>query len=191
MGCFTRVLLILFLGAIAVLAIDAIFAPWSFFMGGKFHFIPTWQGWGRLHSSTGDYLVFVNMQPRPGTRGIAHVAGRGVLCTPRGQTFNLTLAGDFERNMGASTDGKHVDLYLHRRGGFFFSTTSDHRPELEFIGAWHNPDMVLDDHGSLSRAFAPDGTLYEPNQKRTPAQPLPLTLQEGSRSEFDSACHTR
>lgn len=157
-------------------------------MGGKFHMIPTWHGWGRMHSNSGDYVLFVTMNPRTGTRGIAHVAGTGVLCTPRGETFNLTLGADFERNMGASTDGKHAYLYLHKRGGFFSSTASDSRPELEFHGAWHNPDLVLDDHASLSRAFKPDGTLYAPHDPRTTHETVPLVLHEGSQSEFDSAC---
>jgi hypothetical protein len=130
-------------------------------MGGRFHVIPMWQGWGRIHSAAGDYVLFVSMQPRAGTRGIAHVAGLGVLCTPRGQTFDLTLGGDFEKHMGASTEGKRVYLYMHKRGGFRSGTASDPRPGLEFHGAWHNPDMVLDDHGSLSRAFKLDGTLSD------------------------------
>ncbi|HLJ30056.1 MAG TPA: hypothetical protein VKY85_25345 [Candidatus Angelobacter sp.] len=188
MGCFTRLLLIFLLGVALVLAIDAVFAPWSFFMGGKFHPIPMWKGWGRIHSAVGDYVLFVQMQPRTGRRGIAHVAGTAALCTPRGETFDLTLGGDFEKYMGASTDGKHVYLYLHKRGGFFSGTVSDTRPGLEFRGAWHNPDIVLDDHGSLSRAFKPDGVLYDLHKQPATHEILPLTLHEGSRSEFDSAC---
>jgi hypothetical protein len=189
-GCFTQVLLALLLGVAVVMAIDAVFAPWSFYMGGKFHLVPMWTGWGRIHSTAGDYVLFVRLEPRTGTRGIAHVGGAGVLCTPRGQTFNLTLGGDFEKHMGASTEGKHVYLYLHKRGGFFYSTASDSRPSLEFHGAWHNPDMVLDDHGSLSRAFKPDGTLYDLHKGPAARETLTLTLHEGSRSEFDAACKT-
>src|SRR5215470_15789877 len=76
MGCLTRLLLVLLLGIALVLAIDVIFAPWSFFMGGNFHWFPMWQGWGRMHSSAGDYALFVRMEPRPGSRGVAHVSGR-------------------------------------------------------------------------------------------------------------------
>jgi len=188
MGCLTRLVLALLLGIALVLAIDAVFAPWSFFMGGSFHWIPMWQGWGRMHSNAGDYVLFVRMEPRTGSRGIAHVGGIGVLCTPRGEIFNLTLGGDFEKNMGASTDGKHVFLYLHRRGGFFSSTASDSRPSLEFHGAWHNPDIILDDHGIMSRTFKPDGTLYEARNQPAAHETVALTLHEGSRSDFDSAC---
>ena len=190
-GCLTRLLLILLMGSVFVLAIDAVFAPWSFFMGGKFHMIPMWQGCGRIHSAAGDYVLFVRMQPATGMRGVAHVKGIGALCTPRGETFALTLGGDFEKYMGSSTDGKRVYLYMHKRSGFFTSTASDTRPGLEFHGAWHNPDMVLDDHGSLSRNFKPDGTLYELHHQPSARDVLPLTLHEGSRSEFGSACKAK
>lgn len=177
------------MGVVLVLAIDAVFAPWSFYMGGKFHWIPMWQGWGRMHAASGDYVLFVYMYPRTGTRGVAHVGGTAALCTPRGETFNLTLGADFEKNMGASTEGKHVYMYLHKRPGWFSSSTSDSRPSLEFHGAWHNPDMVLDDHGTISRAFRPDGTL---NTTNLPAakETVPLILHEGKRSDFESACQS-
>jgi hypothetical protein len=28
-------------------AATALFTPWGFFMGGRFHLYPQWQGWGR------------------------------------------------------------------------------------------------------------------------------------------------
>jgi hypothetical protein len=190
LGCLPQLILTLLLGAAAVLGIDAIFAPWSFFMGGQFHPIPYWQGWGRIHAPAGDYLLFVRMEPRPGRRGVAHVAGSGTLCTPRGETFNLTLGGDFEKNMGMSTDGKRAYLYLHQRPGAFFRSAGDTRPQLEFHGAWHNPDLVLDDKGTLNREFMADGRLYEGNLHKQPGAhgPMPVTIKEGSRSEFDAAC---
>ncbi|HEY6348214.1 MAG TPA: hypothetical protein VI636_02275 [Candidatus Angelobacter sp.] len=189
MGCLTRLILTFLMGVVLVLAIDAVFAPWSFFMGGQFHWIPMWQGWGRMHTTSGDYVLFVYMYPRTGTRGVAHVGGTAALCTPRGETFKLTLGADFEKNMGATTQGKHVYMYLHKRTGWFSSTASDSRPDLEFHGAWHNPDIVVDDHGTLSRAFRPDGTL---NTTNLPAakEVVPLTLHEGKRSDFDSACQS-
>lgn len=188
MGCLTRVVVILIFGCLLVLAIDAVFAPWSFYMGGSFHWIPMWQGWGRMHTSSGDYLLFVRMQPRRGSRGVAHVVGDGVLCTPHGESLKLTMGADFERNMGTSTDGKHVYMWLHKRSGWF-SISSDDRPSFELHGAWHNPEIVVDDHGTLGRNFRPDGTLntgYLPAVKET----VPLVLHEGRRSDFDSACQS-
>src|SRR5205085_11482331 len=96
-GCLVRTVLSLLVGILALVATMAVFAPWGFFMGGRFHLFPMWQGWGRMHSVTagGDFVLFVSMQPRPGRSGISHVVGTGVLCTPRGETFNLRLGGDF------------------------------------------------------------------------------------------------
>src|SRR5215467_4224101 len=188
LGCFTQLFLALLLGVVLVLAIDAVFAPWSFYMGGRFHWIPMWQGWGKMHSNAGggDYLLFVYMYPARGTRGIAHATGTAALCTPKGEVFKLKLGADFEKYMGASTDGKRAYLYVHRSPGFFGN--SDTRPELEFHGAWHNPDLVLDDKGTISRTFSPDATLYESQKRPATRETIPLTLHEGSRSEFDSAC---
>jgi hypothetical protein len=190
MGCLAQLFLLALLGAGMVLAIDAVFAPWSFYMGGKFHPIPFWQGWGRIHAPAGDYLLYVSMNPSPGTRGVAHVTGTAVLCTPRGETFPLTLGADFEKHMGSSTEGKHVYMYLHKRPPVITRSAGDTRPQLEFHGAWHNPDMVLDDQGTINREFLPDGTLYNGNLHHQPGahNPMPITIQEGSHSDFDAAC---
>jgi hypothetical protein len=190
MGCLTQVVLSLLMGVALVLAIDAVFAPWSFYMGGKFHAIPFWQGWGRLHAPAGDYLLFVTMTPSTGTRGVGHVTGNGVLCTPRGETFPLKLGADFEKNMGASTDGKRVYMYLHKKPPSFFRSVGDTRPSFDLHGAWHNPDMVLDDHGTLNREFMADGRLYNGDLHKQPGAhgPLPVTIKEGTRSDFDAAC---
>ena len=190
LGCLTRVIFILLLGCALIMAIDALFAPWSFFMGGRFHPIPYWQGWGRIHAPAGDYLLYVDMEPRTATRGAAHAGGKGVLCTPRGETFNLTLGADFEKHMGASTDGKRVYMWLHKRPPYFFGSSGDDHPRFELHGAWHNPDMVLDDHGTLNREFLPDGRLYSADPHHQPGahNPLQVTIQEGSRADFDAAC---
>ena len=191
LGCFTQVFIALLLGVVLVLAIDAVFAPWSYYMGGRFHWIPMWQGWGKMHSNVagGDYLLYVSLTPGRGARGVAHVTGTGILCTPKGETFRMTLGADFEKYMGASTDGKHDYMYMHKRGTFY-SSASDPRPELEFHGAWHNPDLVLDDKGTMSRTFSPDATLYESQRRPATRETIPLTLHEGTRSEFDAACET-
>jgi len=42
LGCLPRALLGLALGCLLVLVITAVFAPWGFFLGGKFHIIPYW-----------------------------------------------------------------------------------------------------------------------------------------------------
>jgi hypothetical protein len=203
LGClgkaFVSLLGILIFGALAVLAIDALFNPWSFYMGGRFHPIPLWRGWGKMHSASGrDYVLYVWFEPYhySGRRVAISSAGPGVvgwgtLCTPRGESYNLHVSGGMERHMGSSTDGKHMSIYLNRRPWYFgFVGLWDERPQLEFHGVWHNPDLVLDDRGSLDRAFNADGTLHSgPGPARTPGERgAQLTLHEGSKSEFEAAC---
>ena len=189
MGCLTKVLVTLALGVVLIFAVDAVLVPWSFYMGGNFHLVPMWQGWGRMHAKAGDYLLFVQMEPRIGRyMGVAHLGGTGLLCTPRGETFKLTLGADFDKHI-RSTDGEHVDMYLHKRPGAFLRSSGDTRPRFNFRGAWHNPDIVLDDHGSLSREFRDDGTLYPTNRSEPTAHGvLSLILKEGKRSDFEAAC---
>src|SRR6266852_8113045 len=89
------------LGTFFVLAVTAVFAPWGYYLGGHFHILPLWQGWGRMHSPAGDYLVFVQMQPRSSGRSrTPSVGGSDAVCTPRGETFRLRLTGGFQQRVG-------------------------------------------------------------------------------------------
>jgi hypothetical protein len=62
-------------------------------------------------------------------------------------------------------------------------------PSLDFHGKWSNPDLVLDDGGSLTRAFDPGGKLAANRHMRPYVQEVaPLTLHQGSWSDFQAAC---
>jgi hypothetical protein len=182
------------LGTVLVLAIAAVFTPWAFYLGGSFHILPQWEGWGRTHSPAGDYIVFVHMQPaRRGSWGMpASVSGSGAVCTPRGESFSLRVTGGFHnRRIGRDTDGEPFTISLSQRLNFL-QTNSDTRLRFSLQGACHNPDLVLDDRGSVARAFNSDGTLYtgDPHKRPEPGAPLQVTLHPGSRSDFDAACST-
>lgn len=119
------------------------------------------------------------------------VNGWGTLCTPRGESYDVRVVGYLERRMGASTDGKRMEMDVYRRPWYYsFVGRWDERPRLEFHGAWHNPDLILYDHGSLERAFNADGTLRPANSGvwRPGEQGVQLRLHEGAKSEFESAC---
>jgi hypothetical protein len=66
-------------------AIDAVFAPWSFFIGGRFHAL-LWQGIGTMHSASVDYVLYVWMSPQPGGRmfNFPYFTGSGYLCVGAG-----------------------------------------------------------------------------------------------------------
>ena len=204
LGCLGKLFLylvgLLVLGSLLLLALDAVFMPWSFYMGGRFHPIPMWRGWGQMHSASGrDYVLYVWFEPyhRSGRRGVSfsssgpEVTGWGTLCTPRGESYAVRVAGYLERRMGSSTDGKRMEMRVYRRPWYYsFVGKWDDRPRLELHGAWHNPDLVLYDHGSLDRAFNADATLRPPNSGvwKPGEQGVQVTLHEGSKSEFEAAC---
>lgn len=186
-GCVVQVLGSLLLGGVVLAGVMAIVAPWGFYMGGHFHIIPQWTGVGEMHSKlAGDYALLVTFSPKTGRGlGLTHVSGHGWLCTPRGERFSLRLAGDFQNFHGTDLQGKTAHLYMNNYSSFSGSTA----PSLDFRGRWNNPDLVLDDQGSLNRAFDPGGVLVT-NQHMRPykQEAVPLTLHEGTRADFDAAC---
>ena len=189
-GCLVQTLAVFALGGVLMMAIYAVFAPWAFYMGGYFHIYPGWTGWGKLHSNiAGDYVLFLTISPTTGGRGtyrsVPHIKGQGFLCTPRGERYRLRVGGDFGKPSGTDLQGKTASLYANNYSPFRSSTA----PSLEFRGKWNNPDLVLDDHGSINRAFDPDGALARNTHMRPYIQEVvPFTLHEGSRSDFDAAC---
>jgi hypothetical protein len=203
-GCFSgclRIVGILALGCVLLLALIAVFRPWGFYLGGTFHPLAYWQGWGTIHAPEGDYVVLLSMSPwmRQGrrtpsvtiSRSGPRVSGSGAVCSPHGETYDsLQLTGGFERRgVGVNTDGEPMTLSLSQRLNML-GTNSQTRLSLAFRGAWRNPELVLEEQGSLRRMFNADGTLYagEPGKRPASGTPLPLTLHEGSRSEFAAAC---
>jgi hypothetical protein len=196
MGCLTRLVLTLLVVGAVIAGATYVFTPWAYYMGGRFHWFPAWSGVGRLHSNSGggDYAIYVYFYPKS-TRwsGLRHVSGRAMLCTPRGERFNLNLGGDFARPDGGwrghDLDGKSASFYMFNRTmGHIFNGKSP-KPELELRGRWSNPDLVLDDHSSIQRNFDHNATLY-PDGKSRPylGEVSSITLHEGGKSDFEAAC---
>jgi hypothetical protein len=194
-GCITQSLAALALGLVLVYALYGLLAPWAFYLGtDTFHAIPGWTGWGRMHSNNlGDFALYVRIEPSfRGNRvyRASNLTGNAWLCTPRGETFRMHLGGGMRYGLGSHINGEKISLYMHNWPIFTGNFTGDHRPSLEFRGQWQNPNIVLDDHGTLAWAFLPDGTVYRshsPNyspQKET----VPLTLHPGSWYDFKSTC---
>ena len=194
-GCVSNLLrlaLVLALVGVAMLAATAVFAPWGFYLGGQFHILPYWQGYGTLHAASGKYVVFVRFEPKPSGSRIypgPSVGGAAYLCSPRGEKFRMKLGGGMPRGIGANTDGVKISLYMYTWGAFS-SFTSNHRPSIELRGQWKNPNLVMDDHSSIQRAFNPDGTVYQGGGPEKPyvGEIVPVTLVPGSYSDFESAC---
>ena len=105
----------LFLLLVCVGAIYVALYPWGFFLGGNFHPLPYWTGWGKMHSSTaGDYVLYVAVWPS--TRALetiiphTFVRGRADLCTPNGQTFHMNLSGEMRPHIYLNTLGEPIEL---------------------------------------------------------------------------------
>lgn len=157
-------------------------------MGGHFHWLPKWQGVGLLHGkdSGGDYALYVRLWAIPASR---QVTGSGVLCTPRREKFKLDVSGAFEKNIWRDTNGKKAELFLVNRTAGCPPCLKNSGINLELHGQWNNPDLVLDDHGSLSNYFFPDATLIATGGPRPgPRGVATVTLHEGTRDEFEAAC---
>ena len=193
LGCLGQSALLIALGCVLFLAIIALFAPWGFYLGGTFHWLPQWQGVGTMRAKSGKYVVYIYLYPsRSGQRIVPEsaVTGQAYLCSPRHEIFRMTLGGSMRRGLNLNTDGEKIGLYMHYRPLFSFSQGYDHRPRLELRGHWQNPNLVMDDHSSIQRGFEPDGTVYRGGGKDHPymGEIVPVTLQPGSYSDFQNAC---
>jgi hypothetical protein len=192
-GYKSKLVILFLMVAVLVVGIPALYTPWAFFMGGGFRLIPTWKGYGKMHSNAagGDYVFQLYFYPVSGRwLGNSHVEGSAVLCTPR-ERFFFKLGGDFQKDLKLDTNGKTARFYMKNRGFKSLNTGDDH-PHLILQGHWNNPDLVLDDQGSLARNFLHDATLSpNPAKASSPsAEVVPVTIHEASASEFNAACAT-
>jgi hypothetical protein len=189
LGSLAKQVVIFALGAVLVLGITAAFKPWGFFLGGKFHITPSWQGWGTLHAKSGNYILQVRLDTNIKGRRSSDLKGIAYLRTPRRERFRLTLIGNMRKHLSPSTDGEAIRLGMsYQPYGSFFS--ADARPSLELRGHWQNPNLVVDDNGSISRAFEPDGRVYQGHDRNRPykTEIVPVTLTGGTSSQFEAAC---
>src|SRR5205807_10359414 len=118
LGCLTLIALVLVLVGVVMVAVNVVITPWAFYMGGRRHLLPRWQGWGRLHSNStgGDYAIYVSLWPDYNlSRLRPHVEGAATLCTPRGATFVLMIGGDFEKPLGNDLNGRRANFYVMNR----------------------------------------------------------------------------
>jgi hypothetical protein len=175
--------------------IVALLYPWAYHLGGGSHWPPEWRGWGKLHASSGEYALFVEMSPWMRRETWAHqtgpsITGRATLCAPHGQRFQLQLGGGFlNKHIGSETNGEPMHLYAHYRP-VWYSFDQERRPSLEFWGNWQNPNLVLEDRGTLAAAFLPDGRVYRgpPSGQPRRGESVALTLASGNWDDFNAAC---
>lgn len=169
-------------------------SPWAFFMGGHFHPMGYWTGWGRMHSNTaGDYLLYVQISPEKRNMEsiIPHTFVKGLadLCTPKGERYHLKLSGSMPPHIYLSTAGQPISLDLYNwRNALIIGQES--RPTFYLWGQWGPGEVVADDRQTLSKAFLPNGTLRPAASRLPPAEleDIQLALHEGTRSQWEAAC---
>lgn len=181
--------LVLALGGALMYLLFALLAPWNFYFGGHFHFLPGWAGRGWVRSAgRGNYYLSVDFTPTtPGYRK-SPLKGSAYLCTRGGEKFRLHFAGDMPRNHGADLRGVPIHLYFYG-WPLFARFAGDRRPSFDLYGTFGNSELVMEDRGSLARAFRPDGSLFGPRDHRPWKQESArVILEENSPWDFTSSC---
>jgi len=170
-------------GVVLVLVINWIFMPWGFFLGGAFHPVPGWQGTARVRAPSGEFVLTVWLYPS----GISRLSqaptfnGSATLCTPLGERFALRVYAVMLEPAGRDTDGKPMRIELRHRPRFWwFTGTTDERPRLTLKGRWQSPNLVMNDGGTLSISFLPDGRLFDgkPRDQPSARETLPFVFHE-------------
>jgi hypothetical protein len=190
-GCLTQTALALLLGGGVLYVLFILLAPWNFYFGGHFHLVPGWAGRGWMHSTRagGDYYLWLTFTPTTLGYRTSPLQGTGFLCTPRGEKFRLRFGGSMPRNHGTDLRGVPIHLYLDNQA-LSAQLTADRRPQLDLYGTFGDSVLMLDDQGSLARAFRPDGTLYGPRDRNRPwkQESTHVTLEEDSSLTFNPSC---
>jgi hypothetical protein len=164
LGCLIQPALALLFGCGLMYVLYILLAPWNFYFGGHFHAIPGWTGQGWMHFGGADYFLLVRFEPTiPGYRK-SPIDGHGFICTPKGEKLRLHFGGDMPRSHG--TDLRGVPIHLYFFGWPLLRISPDRRPSFDLYGTFGTSELTMEDRGSLATAFRPDGTLYEPHERR-------------------------
>jgi hypothetical protein len=194
LGCLGGLVVLLVVGSLFYVAVDAVFAPWIYLVGGKHRLLPVWAGQGDAMGPGGRYRVWLWFSPTPnGSRILPGVSvqGSGYVCTPRGQLYQLRVTGGASGRIWNDMDGHsfHLEAY-HRPILWNLSNYDTWRPRLSFSGAWVGPDLAMTDDASLAHAFRPDGSLNDAARgtwyPKTGA--VPITLKETSWQVTQPTC---
>ena len=107
LGCLTKTALILLVGSVLIIAINAVFTPWAFYFGGKTHFTPTWTGIGHLRASSGDYVLNVrSLRSRAGSVLHLRISLDGATCARRVGGNSLRERPDSKSTLASIRTGR-------------------------------------------------------------------------------------
>ena len=162
-----------------VVALD----PWALHVGGRWTPLLIWEGSGKLHTKSGvEYPLYVSFYPSShfshlhldGLRPTGGVQGSGWLCTSRGVTQRLQLAGTI---YGAwrTTDGSLMDFRLLEPK---IIDVGQGRGYFDLIGYWHGPQLVMDSRSNVATTFRSGLKIEHPS----------VSLEWSTYSDFKAAC---
>jgi hypothetical protein len=193
LGCLGSLVGLAVLAFAVVIGLNALLAPWNFYMGGHFHWLAGWQGWGRLETQTsgGAYDLWIRLEPVTPAYRKSPIQGLAYLCTPRGERIRLKLGGSMPRTHGTDLTGVPLHFYMdHYTPMNPFN--ADYRPYIDLYGAFGDRVLVMEDHATIARAFNPDGTVHRgpgPSQPRT--ENVQVMFHESTPWTTGPACPSR
>ncbi len=163
------------------MGLNALLAPYNFYLGGHFHWLPQWQGLARFRTATsgGDYVILIRFNPTiPGYRK-SPLRGDVYLCTPRGERFTLRMGGSMPPNTGRDLTGVPLHLYISRYTASA-QLSGDTRPHIDLYGSFGDRVLTVDDHATIAHAFNADATLNDGHWGASRAEDLRFVLHEDS-----------
>ena len=186
LGCLGSLVLLVVLGSVGYLALEAFTHPWIFTVGGHFRLLPFWQGVGEIQGPGGRYRIFVFFYPEnAGSRvlPLTSVRGSGWVCAPSGKSYRVLMGGGTHELIWRDMNNKPFSLYTYRRNP---GASLHSPPKLDFTGRWVGPALVMDDQGTTASAFLADGSLNPKPGAPGPARPVTFTEMQWWLSPCDS-----
>jgi hypothetical protein len=157
--------------AIFLLGLQLLFAPWVFWIGGRFTPAGNWHGYAKFADGGNPYLVYVDVGYRGPTGnedGASPLEGTGVICRADGtrETWQASLETE---SPWLDVNGKHVELDLSRPHGSYANGVA-RMDAMRMKGAWRNKAIFV-------AVKAGSGT-----------RGVQGTFVYGDRNEFEAAC---
>jgi hypothetical protein len=172
-------------GFLGALLLTMLFSPWAFYIGGHFSPTASWEGSGKVKSSTGaNYGMYLKLTYYTARRSSRNLTGGALLCTPQGETFQYNIYGWIE-HAWLSTESQHTKLDLWKVKGARVDTS------FHLEGKWQDGELVLKDNGSLGVPFRADGSvqakgIYGANPIKN--EHADVSVAYGTKLDFDELC---
>jgi hypothetical protein len=171
-GCLGQFVLLGLLIVLGYIGIMAVTHPWIFTVGGRVRLLPSWEGAGEIQGPGGKYRIYISFQPSSAGSKVlpsTSVTGTGWVCAPSDHSYQIRLGGGAHEVVWRDMNNKDFGLYIWHRTTW---STAHQPPKLDFTGRWAGPNLVMNDKGTVARAFLSDGSLNAKPGASGPPQPI-------------------